>query len=305
VAAAWAAPVGTADLPHWIDPPGGFVASANDRPPDGAEGPAVPVGFFFSPAERVRRMRDLLGGTELLGPEDMVALQADVRPPNAPKLRDLLLARVGPADGSAIAALRAWDGSYLSESAGALVFEVMLAELAARLGRSGAVAATTTVWTTRLLLAEDIAATSDAQLRPALHAAVQAAGRALRRYRYWGAMHRMRMRHHLGALPLLGRRFSYGGWPSPGGNDTLNKTGHAPARTCHEVTFGASARFIADLSDPDANRVVLLGGQDGWLGSTTFLDQATLWRRGEAIVLPLRPETARAWPFHTVLTPAG
>jgi penicillin amidase len=47
-----------------------------------------------------------------------------------------------------------------------------------------------------------------------------------------------------------------------------------------------------------------LGGQDGWLGSTTFADQITLWQKGEYVALPLRPETARAtFPYHTELRP--
>ena len=49
--------------------------------------------------------------------------------------------------------------------------------------------------------------------------------------------------------------------------------------------------------------MVLLGGQDGWLGSTTFIDQAGLWQAGQYVALPLRAETARAWPHHTRFTP--
>jgi penicillin G amidase len=201
--------------------------------------------------------------------------------------------------------LRTWGGGYDVASRGAVVFEVVLAELLATFGRRGALAAAKAVWTTRRMLAEEIAAMPDARLRPALQQALRAADRQLRSAGTWGAFHRMRLRHHLGAAPLLGRRFTYGGWPSPGSNDTLHKTGHPPARRRHTVSYGASARFVTDLAAPDANRVVLLGGQDGWLGSTTFLDQAPLWQRGEYLPLPLQAETARAWPFHTVITPAG
>jgi penicillin amidase len=307
-AAAWEQPIGTTDLPHWTDPPAGFIASANDRPPDGAEGPAVPVGFFFSPADRVRRMRALLGGSEPLGLPEMAALQQDVQAPGALALRDLLLARCGHrgAGHPAVRAMADWRGDYATDSAGALAFEVVLAELGARLGKQGRLpVAAASVWTARGLLAEEIAALPDIALRPPLQAALRVAGRALKRYRGWGGMHRMRLRHHLGSAPLLGGRFTYAEWASPGGNDTLNKTGHPPARGSHAVSYGASARFLADLAEPDANRVVLLGGQDGWPGSTTFLDQATLWREGASIALPLQPEAARDWPHHTVLTPAG
>jgi penicillin amidase len=104
-------------------------------------------------------------------------------------------------------------------------------------------------------------------------------------------------------VPLLGRRFTYAEWEAEGGNDTLHKTGHETTKTQHDVTFGASARFLTDLSDPDSNQVALLGGQDGWLGSSTFLDMAALWRHGGYVSLPMRPETARAWPHRTVLSP--
>jgi penicillin amidase len=305
-AAAWERPVGTPELPHWTDPSGGFVASANDRPPDGADGPSVPVGFFFSPADRVRRMRTLLGGTAQLGLEELAALQRDVVASSAPALRDTLLARIGPdrARLACVQALAAWQGDYAEASAGALVFEVLLAELAARLnGSSPLGAATAAVWTSRALLAEEIEATAEPILRPALDFALRAAERALRRWGAWGGMHRLRLQHHLAMAPLLRGRFRYAEFAAPGGNDTLYKTGHPPAHRRHAVSYGASARFLADLAAQEAH-VVLLGGQDGFLGSDTFLDQAALWRAGEYITLPLDPEAARAWPHHTEIAPA-
>jgi penicillin G amidase len=303
--AAWADLAGTEAMPHWEGAEDGVVATANDAPPDGMQAPPAPVGFFFSPPERVRRLREVLGGEERIGPDRLAAAQTDVYPPGVLGLRDLLLDRAGPVSGPAVAALRTWGGGYEAESRGAVAFEVTMAELLATLGRRGPLAAAKAVWTTRQMLAEEIAAMPDARLRPALLRALRAADRQVQRAGGWGAFHRMRLRHHLGAAPLLGRRFTYGGWPSPGGNDTLHKTAHAPARRPHAVSYGASARFVTDLAEPDANRVVLLGGQDGWLGSTTFLDQAPLWRSGQSLPLPLRAETARDWPFHTVITPAG
>jgi penicillin amidase len=58
------------------------------------------------------------------------------------------------------------------------------------------------------------------------------------------------------------------------------------------------------MSDPDANDFVLLGGQDGWFGSSTCADQVAAWRAGEYVRVPLRPETARAiFPHHTIVSP--
>jgi penicillin amidase len=297
-AAAWEHPAGTDELPFWPDPADGVVASANDRPPPGA----VPAGFFFSPRDRARRIRELLGGESRLGLDAMADLQRDVKVPGMLAIRDRLLARAGGANTEAARVLAAWDGGYAAESQGALVYETVLADLARVLGRDGGLPQVSAVWTGRALLADAILALPDAKLRPALTRALRAANRALRRWRDWGGVHRMRLRHQFAVVPLLGRRFRYSDTPSPGGNDTLNKTGHGPVRAPHAVTYGASARFLADMATRDA-RVVLLGGQDGWLGSSTFLDQAAAWRAGDYFELPLRPEVARAWPHHTVFRP--
>jgi penicillin amidase len=300
-AVAWEQLVGTPDLPQWADPPSGVVASANDRPPDGA----VPVGFFFSPPDRANRLRELLGRADRVDLDALAATQRDVVVRGVLAVRDALLARLGPkaAGQSAARALASWDGSYDAGSHGALLYEVVMAELAHRLGRAGLIAPVGAVFTARELTAQDILAVPDATLRPELRRALGVAARARRRFGSWGGMHRLRLRHHLGAIPLLGARFRFGDTASPGSNDTLDKTGHGPARGRHAVSYGASARFATDLADDDANRVVLLGGQDGWLGSSTFLDQAPLWPAGQYVTLPLRAETARAWPHHTVFSP--
>ena len=41
------------------------------------------------------------------------------------------------------------------------------------------------------------------------------------------------------------------------------KSAHGLVRGRHPASYGSQARFIADLSDPDASWFVLLGGQDG------------------------------------------
>jgi penicillin amidase len=82
------------------------------------------------------------------------------------------------------------------------------------------------------------------------------------------------------------------------------KTAHLLTDKRHASRFGSTARHISDLSDVDRNQFVLLGGQDGWLGSTTFADQLPLWRRGDYVSVPLMPETAAAaFPHRTDLRP--
>lgn len=72
------------------------------------------------------------------------------------------------------------------------------------------------------------------------------------------------------------------------------KSAHGLVNGRHAATFGSMARHISDLSDADANWFVVLGGQDGWLGSGNFADQLPLWRDRRYIRMPLRRETVSA-----------
>jgi penicillin amidase len=128
--------------------------------------------------------------------------------------------------------------------------------------------------------------------------------RKLQRYRNWGNFHRIALKHPLGRLPLIGRRYRITDFAAEGSNNTVHKTGHRLGTRPHRASFGSCARHISDLSDPDANLMVLLGGQDGWLGSENFNDQTALWQRGDYIRVPLRPETFRERYRHvTILLP--
>ncbi|MBV9784024.1 MAG: penicillin acylase family protein, partial [Acidisphaera sp.] len=293
----------TTGLPRDFDPSRGFVVSANERPPA-----AFPVGYFFSSGARAARLAQLIEAAGRVSAADLERLQRDVQQPRALPLRDFLLTRVpsppngwGAARRRAVAALAAWDGSYAAGSEGALVMEIVLARLARSLG----LAPFQTMWSAPSRLAREIMAIPPHALVPLLGDALARAARGLRAHRSWGGMHRLVLAHHLALLPLLGRRFVYGSFPAEGSNETLHKTGHAITARRHSVSFGSCARHISDLADPDANRFVLLGGQDGWPGSANFLDQVPLWRAGAYIGVPLRPETARTrFPHLTMLQPA-
>jgi penicillin amidase len=297
-AGAWERLAGAQEFAAELDPASGVIASANDPPPPGKIAP----GFFYSPTARADRLRALLaGGPRSIDLDAMARTQTDVQ--GRPDLLAGLLARM-PDHHPAKQILAAWDGGYDTRSRGAALFEATMAELARRLPDQAVLRPLQAVWTGRLMLAQRALALDEATLAPILTASLDAGLRLLRGYRSWGRLHRMRLRHYFGGVPVLGWRYRFGAYPSPGGNDTLNKAGHGPVLGPHPVSYGASARFLADMAEPDRNRVVLLGGQDGDLGSTTFMDQVPLWRAGRYIDLPLRPESVRRWPHHTVLRPA-
>ena len=140
---------------------------------------------------------------------------------------------------------------------------------------------------------------------PALNAALDAAAPAIERFGTWGEMHRLRLAHLLGAAPVIGGRYRFGDAPTGGSRSTVMKTAHGLTTERHNTSFGANARHVSDLSDLDANDFVLLGGQDGWFNSSTFLDQFDLWQRGDYIRIPLQLATVRTtFSRHMTLRPA-
>ena len=133
-----------------------------------------------------------------------------------------------------------------------------------------------------------------------LLAAFDAAGARLGDYPTWGDMHRLTLAHPLSFAPVIGKRYRFGDFPADGSSDTLMKTAHSATDQRHYTRYGQQARHLSDLSDMDRNWFLLLGGQDGWFGSSTAFDQAKLWVRGDYIQLPMRADTLEKWSYRTM-----
>ena len=291
------------DLPYVLNPAAGYLASANNRPAQSE----VQVGYFFSPDDRVARMGELLGGEGKVGLEEIRRLQQDVYMASSAALRAVVLAQIdalglaadaAAGNGRVVDLIRDWDGRYAQDSRGALAFELFrdgFTEAFYRVSFGDQDwAAFASVGRIKTLLLEDIEAAEPEVLRAALESALTGAAERLGDFENWGEMHRLRLAHPLSNLPLVGGRYRFADYAAAGSSDTLMKTAHASTSERHATRYGANARHISDLSDPDLNYFVLLGGQDGWINSSTFLDQVPLWRAGDYVQLPLSPEKARA-----------
>jgi penicillin amidase len=222
-------------------------------------------------------------------------------------LRDLVMAKMDSLDLAAeigaderkiIDLMRTWDGYFRPESRGALAHELFRNRFtkdfyAGRLGSEDWAAFASVAGAQDLLLG-DIAEAAPEELAPVLRSSLAAAAADIDGLGQWGDIHRLGLNHPLAFLPIVGGRFRFSDHPVGGSNETLMKTAHGTTNERHTVRYGSNARHISDLSDMDRNHFVLLGGQDGWINSTTFLDQVPLWLEGRYIQLPLRPETVHA-----------
>jgi penicillin amidase len=304
----WRNFVTTSDFPPARNPDCGFIVSANDPP---AETP-VPLGFLFSPAERRERITAVLAASLPASPALMRDLQCDAAMPSALLLRDRLVAliealpdadRTEPARSRILTLLRNWDCAYSEASRGALAFELLLAHLCLRYYSKAERAFQGVLWTGRLLAGAGLM-TPSAKLFAALKDALRKTDRDFARYAAWGDLHRLVLAHPLSLLPIAGRRLVFADLPAAGSSDTVMKTAGPPVPYRHRAIYGSVARLVTDLAGMDETYAVLLGGQDGWLGSDTMLDQLGLWREGRAIQLPLERATAiRAFPHVTLLQP--
>ncbi len=295
----------TKDMPQVYQPAEGFVASANDEPPDCG----FPLGFFYSSNDRIRRIRGVMRAAAKVTPELLGNLQRDVSLKSALPFRDLLLERLDtfPVEAKtarALAILRDWDGSYAADSAGALIFETMQVHLLHAFHPTAERVAFTSVWHTRELMESTFRAADHTIAAQAALRGLHRAAREFRKHKSWGRIHRIRLRHPLAVLPFIGKKLQFAEWGVGGNEDTVMKTGVPNTYGEHGASYGSMARHISDLTHPDENFFTLLGGQDGWINSENALDQIRHWRAGTYLKVPFLIETVRAvFARKTILKP--
>lgn len=297
--AAWANMADVSSLPVTFNPADGFLLSANNRPAPADRA----LGYFFSPDDRMIRMREILMEKGSVAVADIKTLQRDVYMSSSVALRDALvpllktLKPVEPAEREIISLMGAWDGHYDTKSRGALAFELFYAAFKKRFAASlvGEKDADTYAGIGRIkaLLIDDLERTDPEIVAESLRPALASASQRLGQFANWGDMHRLEISHPMGFLPVVGGRYRFADYPAGGSSHSIMKTAHATTDEKHNTRFGSNARHVSDMSDMDENYFVLLGGQDGWFNSANFLDQVPYWLSGRYVKVPMRLETIR------------
>ncbi len=311
----WHRLVTGSDLPTEFDPKDGIVVSANERPAIAD----VVIGYFFSPPDRRRRLLQLTNAQSQISVDSLAAAINDVYGKTSDALgrhfvkmlrhehaaseekagdRDATRRFARDREHQLLTSLAAWDGHYHATSRGALAFELVLNYFVKGYLANSQVRAYWSAWKPRSVLLSEIAGGDPGPILLALRRAIRQSSRAFRRYMDWGGMHRLRLAHPFGQVPMFGGRYRFYDVAADGGCETVYQTAHRLTSQRHAIVFGAGARHISDLSDPDKNDFVLLGGQDGWLGAENYVDQVRLWQRGAYIRVPLEPGSIRAQFAH-------
>lgn len=297
----WGKPLLSTDLPAAFGPDSSYLISCNNVPVY----TDPPITLIANGDDRYRRIAALIESAGLHSVATMADIQTDVLSPVGLETAQEIVARCASLDIDAGGArildlLRDWDGRYTVESQGAAAYQAVLARLvkSAYGKRYGADIAGTMCSSPAVqsLILEDLRSGSlDKFLPRALTRACVDAPEG----RTWGDVHHLRLNHWIGAVPVLGSSFRFGEIPIPGSCSTIFKSAHTIGASKHQATFGATARFVTDLSSPDDNHFVIMGGQDGWLGSDSFDDLIPLWREGRLVQIPFSPAGV-ARTFHRV-----
>ena len=302
------------DMPSAVDPPSGFLATANSRVTTDAA--LYPITLEWGEPYRTERIYKLLQGRSGLTAADMLATQDDVysaldqelgqrfayaidqTPDASPRLRQ------------AADLMRSWDGRLTTKSAAASVVDwarkaFWLLILDPKLGAD----ATDYHWTEGAYAEEQIIMNPDPAWLPpgyrnwnALLAAAVAQGmkeghtpRDVTKWTY-GSWHVIQLEHPLVRfLPVLSRIAGVGPQPLAGDRTTITE----PDRS-----FGASQRFTMDWSKIDESTENIVLGESGNPLSPYFRDQWNDWYTGKTFALPFSQAAVAMQTRHTLrLTP--
>jgi penicillin amidase len=315
-----------AEMPSTVDPQTGFVASANNRPAADGEGPFL--GADWMDGYRQARIIEELASRTDWDVASCADLQLDVTSLPWRRVRDLALALpVDDAEGRlAIELLRAWDGRLTVDSAAASVFELWLAEMARRIAQAKAPSS----W--RYALGEGFGeivpltmfhAGSAAQTVERLCAqpdgwfergwpaeAADALSAAVHQLSTehgpdsgawaWGTLRTLTLRHAVGAQRLLADAFNIGPVPMAGDGTTPLQAANGPLRPFGNPGYVPNTRAVIELSDLEASRWSLAGGQSGNPMSPHYRDLFALWHRGESVPIPWAEENVAAATVDTL-----
>jgi len=300
-------------LPRVMDPPRGWLATANCRPegfPDGIDD-GRPLSYSWCGPYRYQRIAHQLPKMRAPRAEDFRRLQMDVHSTQADRLLPRVLAFTfadsKAAEGARI--LAGWDREVTAVSSGAALYEVFLAELEKelleeRLGPDFALYPSARMYS----IVDEILERPDSpfwgtgsgpeeKVGRALARAMEICARRLgaaRRGWKWGTLHRL-VFHHPGATsPFLASLLNPAPAPAGGDMNTLNASWSSPVRDSYEVATIPSMRMVTSLGDPDSLQMVGPLGQSGQPGHPHYDDLLAHWRDGELVPIPLtRPAVER------------
>jgi len=290
----WSGYVPFAELPRALDPPRGFIATANNRVAS-IRYPHPITGDWPEPY-RARRITERILAKGKLSVGDVRSIQLDEVSLQATEVLPLLL-DTAPADAAskdALVRLSSWNREFSPDSAAAAIYAAWYAALARMPEDELAGAPAGTVRSRFLINAlrsgsdwcddartparESCGTLKTRTLREAVAMLRNRLGPDPASWR-WGRLHHARFPHGIfDAVKGLKALFSLEA--GHGGDASTVNVGAYRLDGSFRMTDGASYRQIVDFSDPAASLFVHTTGQSGNVFEAGYRDLLPLWRSG-------------------------
>jgi penicillin amidase len=318
----WAGLIPFEGMPHAVDPPRGWIATANNRV--AAEDFPYPLSGTWANGYRAVRIRQMLESKPKFGRDDFVRMHQDCISLRAADCVPRLLAVLETSAESihsndesfdlirrAMEFLRGWDCRMEPDQVAASIFNVFFNQWCERVaserfsedaaplvaGAIGGLAAALLRDNSSGWFADDGGDADVANVGREM-ATVETFLAALRTLEIkfgadmlewgWGRLHTLQQKHVLSTRGDLGQLLDVGGMPVRGDYVTVCNTGLGPD---YSAPTGAGYRLIADLSDPQGGLWAIdAGSESGHPGSPHYNDQINDWLAARYHYIALKPE---------------
>lgn len=309
----WRGYVPFAQLPHVLDPPEGFIVTANQAVTE-SNTPFLTSEWDYG--FRAQRIRSLIEAAPKVTPDIMRQIQGDTRNTFAPILIERLLSiQVDDFTAQAQRLLRDWDGSQGADkgrdSASAAYYNAVwkhllqytFDELPPDMAPDGGsrwmivieqlLKDPTNDWWDDKTTPGVVEGSTEILKRALVDARLDLArnlGKAPGTWR-WGRLHQVELKHPVmgdDSVPtIIQDLFDRGGIEVGGGNSIVDAFSWNASAPGYTVDSGPSMRMVVDLSNLDASHWVNSTGQSGHAGAANYDDQIDAWAANDLF----------AWPF--------
>jgi penicillin amidase len=286
--------------PHSINPPSGYVFSANNQP-DTVDG--IVYSGYYLPDDRAERIKEKIDGKSTFSVEDIKLMTQDSQSKMFENIKGILLFAIKDTEYSKILqSLIRWEATFSKEDFRATIFQKWLYEILEaslkdemgdKLWESYKTTHTYKVGIEHLIKNEnsswwDDVNTEEKETR--LEIIRNSFGKTISDLNEywgpdyttwkWGKAHTLTHNHALGTVLNF---LNIGPFETPGGNEVINNMGYTySGDKIQSVLFGPSTRRIIDFSDVRNNSwSILPTGQSGNIFSPHYDDQAEMFINGE------------------------
>ena len=293
-------------MPQVLNPPEGFVATANNR----IVSDSYPyyLSNLWEPEWRIERITEMLRSRPLLSVEDMQRFQQDVFSPHAREVVPIILKAFKgqpPSNGDVQTALtyfRNWNFEMKAGDVATSLFQAFLVRMVhntfedemgpSLLGVYDTLASVPLIAITKLMkkgsspwfdnVKTPQIETMNDMIRQSLDDALRdlktTYGGEIKEWR-WGLIHQVQFPHVFSANDILRPIFTVGPFPAGGSHSTVNN-GDFQILNPYLNTVGPSTRQIFDLSDINNTRSITPPGQSGQVFQRHYDDQVHMWLNG-------------------------